>query len=49
MILQVHDELLFDAHKDEPELLKTNVESFMKHAIALEVPMEIGMGVEKIG
>lgn len=45
MILQVHDELLFDAHKDELELLKTHVESFMKHAITLEVPMEIGMGV----
>ena len=45
MILQVHDELLFDAHKDELELLKTNVESFMKHAIPLDVPMEIGIGV----
>ncbi len=45
MILQVHDELLFDAHKDELDLLKTNVESFMKHAIPLDVPMEIGIGV----
>jgi len=45
MVLQVHDELLFDAHKDELELLKTNVEIFMKEAIALEVPMEVGMGV----
>ncbi|WP_026209531.1 DNA polymerase I [Cytophaga aurantiaca] len=45
MVLQVHDELLFDAHKDELELLKKNVEIFMKEAIQLDVPMEVGMGV----
>ncbi len=45
MVLQVHDELLFDAHKDELDLLKKNVELFMKEAIALDVPMEVGMGV----
>lgn len=45
MVLQVHDELLFDAHKDELDLLKKNVEIFMKEAIALDVPMEVGMGV----
>lgn len=45
MVLQVHDELLFDAHKDELELLKKNVEMFMKEAIHLDVPMEVGMGV----
>lgn len=45
MVLQVHDELLFDAHKDELELLKKHVEIFMKEAIHLDVPMEVGMGV----
>ncbi|ABG60890.1 DNA polymerase I [Cytophaga hutchinsonii] len=45
MVLQVHDELLFDAHKDEIDLLKTQVEIFMKEAIALDVPMEVGMGI----
>jgi DNA polymerase I len=44
MILQVHDELVFDAHKDEVEILKTHVEEIMKHALPLEVPMEIGIG-----
>lgn len=45
MIMQVHDELVFDAHLDELELLKTKVEEFMKTAIPLDVPMEVGMGV----
>jgi DNA polymerase-1 len=47
MVLQVHDELLFDAHKDELDLLKNQVEKFMKEAIHLDVPMEVGMGVGK--
>jgi DNA polymerase-1 len=45
MIMQVHDELVFDVHKDETELLKTNVAALMKNAILLEVPMEIGIGI----
>jgi DNA polymerase-1 len=44
MVLQVHDELVFDVYKDELELMKSKIESFMKYAIPLEVPMEIGMG-----
>ena len=42
MILQVHDELVFDTHKSELELIKTKVPEFMKTAIPLDVPMEIG-------
>ncbi|MEO9475332.1 MAG: DNA polymerase I [Cyclobacteriaceae bacterium] len=44
MIMQVHDELVFDAHKDEIDLLKENVDQFMKTALELNVPMEIGIG-----
>ncbi|MBC7920320.1 MAG: DNA polymerase I, partial [Ferruginibacter sp.] len=44
MILQVHDELLFDVHRDELDVVKTNVEALMKDALPLSVPMEIGMG-----
>ena len=44
MILQVHDELVFDAHKDELEMLQNKVEDLMKNAIHFDVPMEIGMG-----
>lgn len=44
MIMQVHDELVFEAHKDELELLKTKVEDLMKNAMELEVPMDVGIG-----
>ena len=44
MIMQVHDELVFDVHKSEIDLLTTKVDEFMKTAIQLEVPMEIGLG-----
>ena len=45
MILQVHDELVFDAHRDEVDVLKENVSALMKEALPLEVPMEVGTGV----
>lgn len=44
MILQVHDELVFDAHLSEVEQLKTEVTRLMKTAIELKVPMEVGLG-----
>lgn len=47
MIMQVHDELVFDMHKDEQDLLVGKVEAFMKNAHPLEVPMEIGIGIGK--
>lgn len=45
MILQVHDELVFDAHKSEIEILKPAIEELMKNAMILNVPMEIGIGI----
>lgn len=46
MILQVHDELVFDAHKDELEIIKPIIESHMKNAIPnLKVPILVGMDV----
>jgi DNA polymerase I len=45
MIMQVHDELVFDVHRDEVEKVKENVIHLMKHAVALEVPMEVEVGV----
>jgi len=45
MLMQVHDELVFDLHRSEEDLVKTKVEEFMKTALPLDVPMEIGMGV----
>ncbi|MGV3560724.1 DNA polymerase I [Larkinella arboricola] len=45
MILTVHDELVFDAHKDELDLLRENVAHLMANAIPLAVKMETGIGV----
>src|SRR6185436_15241132 len=47
MILQVHDELIFDLHKDEEKIVKPRVQELMKHAVNLEVPMEVEVGVGK--
>ena len=45
MILQVHDELVFDAHIDEVELLKKHIPGLMSNAIKLPVPIEVEVGV----
>jgi DNA polymerase-1 len=45
MVLQVHDELVFDADLSEIELLKEKVPQFMANAIPLKVPVEVGLGV----
>ena len=44
MVLQVHDELVFDAHKSEVELLKDRVPQFMSGALKTLVPLEVGIG-----
>lgn len=44
MLLQVHDELIFDAHKDELEELKALVKDKMEHAFKLDVPLDVDMG-----
>ncbi|MBD2702435.1 DNA polymerase I [Spirosoma sp. BT702] len=44
MILTVHDELVFDAHRDEIELLRERVDDIMKNAIPMAVRMETGIG-----
>ena len=43
LILQVHDELLIEAYKDELDEVKAIVEDGMKHAATLSVPLEIDM------
>jgi DNA polymerase I len=43
MILQVHDELVFDVPKSEAEEVKTIVGEQMKSAILLDVPVEVEM------
>jgi DNA polymerase I len=43
MILQVHDELIFDVHRDELEDIKPLVHEGMKNAIELKVPVVVEM------
>lgn len=43
MIMQVHDELVFDVHQDEVETVKPVIERLMKSAIKLNVPVEVEM------
>ena len=46
MIMQVHDELVFDVYKPELETLKPIIENLMKSAIPnLQVPILVGMDV----
>ena len=43
MILQVHDELVFDVHRDEIDVMKVLIEKNMKEAMKLSVPVEVDM------
>ncbi len=44
MIMQVHDELVFDVPLQEVETFKTLIENRMKTAIELQVPIEVEVG-----
>lgn len=45
MLLQVHDELIFDVWNEEMNVVKPIIENRMKNAMpALNIPIEIGMG-----
>jgi len=43
LLLQVHDELVFDAHKEELDVLKPLVKTGMRDAISMKVPIEVDM------
>lgn len=47
MIMQVHDELVFEVPGSELDLMKMQVERLMKDAMHLNVPMEVGVGFGK--
>lgn len=44
MILQVHDELVFDVYKEEVDDVRPVIEDKMKYAVKLSVPMEVETG-----
>ena len=45
MLLQVHDELVFDLHKDEVDEVKALVEREMCEALPMTVPIAVEMGM----
>jgi len=47
MILQVHDELVFEVPQEEIDYMKSMVKSKMENAIILDVPIKVEIGVGK--
>ena len=45
MLLQVHDELVFDVPKEEVEALQKIVKNEMENAFSLDVPLVVDMGI----
>ena len=45
MLLQVHDELVFDIYKPELETMKTLIKTEMENAYKMEVPLDVEMDV----
>ena len=44
MLLQVHDELVFDIHKDELETLKPILKNAMENAYKISIPLVVDLG-----
>jgi len=44
MLLQVHDELVFDVYKEELERIKPMIKHEMENAFTLSVPLEVELG-----
>ena len=47
MIMQVHDELVFDVEKTELELLSLNIKKIMESVIKIKVPLLVEVGYGK--
>jgi len=45
MLLQVHDELVFDIHNDELDILKPIIKYEMENAYRLSIPLDVDMDV----
>ncbi|MFY7757092.1 MAG: DNA polymerase, partial [Flavobacterium stagni] len=44
MLLQVHDELVFDVHKSELERIQPLIKHEMENAFQMAVPLEVEIG-----
>ncbi len=47
MLIQIHDELLFEVPKAEVDIMKKAVKEIMSTAYKIEVPLEVDLGVGK--
>ncbi|GGA79061.1 DNA polymerase I [Flavobacterium palustre] len=47
MLLQVHDELVFDVHNSELERIQPMIKAEMENAFKLEVPLVVDLGIGK--
>ena len=45
MLLQVHDELVFDVYKPELEAIKSLVKTEMENAYQLRVPLDVDLDI----
>lgn len=45
LIMQVHDELVFEVHKDRIDFAKTTITTCMEKAVTLSVPIEVSVGI----
>jgi DNA polymerase I len=47
MLLQVHDELVFDVHNDELEKIQPMIKHEMENAFIMDVPLDVEIGLGK--
>jgi len=47
LVLQIHDELVFDVPKEEVERVKEMIKEKMINALKLQVPIEVSIGEGK--
>lgn len=47
LILQIHDELVFEVLEDELEIMKSTVCSLMENSLTLDIPLKVDVGVGK--
>jgi DNA polymerase-1 len=45
MLLQVHDELVFDVHQSEIDIFKSLIKDKMENAISISVPLDVELGI----
>ena len=45
MIMQVHDELVFEVPEDEVDLFKENIKDLMENIAELDVPLKVDIGI----